>query len=54
MSDPALKETLEFQIDFKKFVGREVDAEVPDATRFVVFRDRIQPIRTRVFERLDW
>ncbi len=26
---------------------------MPDATTFVVFRDRIQPIRTRLFERLD-
>jgi IS5 family transposase len=53
LSDRALEEALEFRIDFKKFAGLEVDAPVPDATTFVVFRDRIQPIRTRLFERLD-
>jgi IS5 family transposase len=53
LSDRALEEALEFRIDFKKFVGLEVDAAVPDATTFVVFRDRIQPIRTRLFDRLD-
>jgi IS5 family transposase len=53
LSDRALEEALEFRIDFKKFAGLEVDAAVPDATTFVVFRDRIQPIRKRLFERLD-
>lgn len=53
LSDRALEEALEFRIDFKKYVGLEVDAAVPDATTFVVFRDRIQPIRTKLFERQD-
>ena len=53
LSDRALEEALEFRIDFKKFAGLEVDGAVPDATTFVVFRDRIQAVRKRLFEQLD-
>jgi IS5 family transposase len=53
LSDRALEEALEPRIDFKKSVGLAVDAAVPNGTTFCVFRDRIQSIRTRLFERLD-
>jgi IS5 family transposase len=44
LSDPALEQALAFRLDFKKFVGLDLDAKSPDETTFVVFRKRIQPI----------
>lgn len=43
MSDRQLEEALEFRVDFCKFAGLNFEEDVPDATTFVVFRNRIQP-----------
>ena len=53
LSDRALEEALEFRIDFEEFAGLEVDAAVPDAMTFVVFRDPHRAHPKRLFERLD-
>jgi IS5 family transposase len=53
LSDSQLEEALAYRIDYKKFVGLDLDSEVPDATTFVVFRRRIQPIREKLLEILN-
>ncbi len=50
LSDRQLEEAIEFRIDFRKFVGLPFDQEAPDATTFVEFRKRIQPISPRLME----
>ena len=52
LSDRKLREALQFRIDFRKFAGIPLDQEVPDDTTFVVFRNRIQPIWSRLHEEL--
>lgn len=44
LSDRALEEALEYRIDFCKFAGVDMNESPPDATTFVRFRERIQPI----------
>ena len=44
MSDRQLEEALEFRIDFCKFAGFNFEDNVPDATTFVKFRNRIKPV----------
>ena len=53
MSDRQLEEALEFRIDFKKFAGMELDQGAPDATTFVVFRNRIQRLWKKLLRRLN-
>lgn len=52
LSDRKLLEALQFRFDFRKFAGIPLDQEVPDDTTFVVFRNRIQPIWSRLHEEL--
>jgi IS5 family transposase len=53
LSDPQLVEALTFRIDYRRFAGLDLDAPVPDATTFVVFRRRIQPLRDKLLEILN-
>jgi IS5 family transposase len=53
LSDRQLEEALEFRIDFKKFAGMELDQGAPDATTFVVFRNRIQHLWKKLLRRLN-
>jgi IS5 family transposase len=50
LSDTQLEEALAFRFDYRRFAGIELTAEVPDATTFVVFRERIRPIREKLLE----
>jgi hypothetical protein len=52
LSDPKLREALQFRFDLRKFAGIALDQEVPDDTTFVVFRNRIQSIWPRLHEEL--
>jgi transposase, IS5 family len=53
LSNSQLEEALTFRVDYKRFVGLDLDAPAPDATTFVVFRRRIQPIREKLLEILN-
>jgi len=53
LSDRQLEEALEFRIDFKKFAGMDLDQAPPDATTFVVFRNRIQSLWSKLLRRLN-
>jgi IS5 family transposase len=53
LSDRQLEEALEFRIDFKKFAGMDIDQGAPDATTFVVFRNRIQHLWKKLLRRLN-
>lgn len=44
---------MEFRIDFKKFAGLDLDQAPPDATTFVVFRERIQSLWSKLLRRLN-
>jgi IS5 family transposase len=50
ISDRQLEEALAFRFDYRRFAGIELTAEVPDSTTFVVFRERIRPIREKLLE----
>ncbi len=50
LSDTQLEEALTFRFDYRRFAGIELTAEVPDSTTFVVFRERIRPIREKLLE----
>lgn len=50
LSDRQLEEALAFRFDYRRFAGIELTAEVPDSTMFVVFRERIRPIRRKLLE----
>jgi IS5 family transposase len=50
LSDTQLEEALAFRFDYRRFAGIELTAEVPDSTTFVVFRERIRPIRSKLLE----
>jgi hypothetical protein len=47
-----LRETLQFQFDFRKLAGILLDLELSDDTTFVVFRSRIQSIWLRLHKEL--
>ncbi len=53
MSDRQLEEALEFRVDFCKFAGLDFEQNVPDATTFVVFRKRIEPVWDKLLELLN-
>ena len=53
MSDRQIEEALEFRIDFSKFAGLNFEDNVPDATTFVKFRSRIQPIWNKLLKVLN-
>jgi IS5 family transposase len=53
LSDTQLEEALVFRFDFRRFAGIELTAEVPDSTTFVVFRERIRPIREKLLELMN-
>ena len=44
ISDRDIEEQVNFNLAFKWFVGLEVDAQAPDATTLVVFRNRFYTI----------
>jgi len=50
MSDRQLEEALEFRIDFCKFTCLSFEGNAPDATMFVKFRARIQPVWNKLLE----
>jgi IS5 family transposase len=50
LSDAQLEEALAFRFDYRRFAGIDLTAEVPDSTTFVVFRERIRPIREKLLE----
>lgn len=53
LSDRQLEEAIEFRIDFRKFAGLDFGQEAPDATTFVVFRERILPIKDKLMRILN-
>lgn len=53
LSDRALEEALEYRIDFCKFSGVDMNEAPPDATTFVNFRERIQPIWDKLLNILN-
>ena len=53
LSDRQLEESIEFRIDYRKFIGLEWGQEAPDATTFSVFRERITPIMDKLLRILN-
>lgn len=53
LSDRQLEEAVTFRIDFRKFIGLDFDKEAPDATTFVKFRNRIEPIWNKLLNILN-
>lgn len=53
LSDRQLEEAIEFRYDFRKFTGIPLDKEAPDATTFVVFRNRIQHLWDELLEEIN-
>lgn len=53
LSDRQLEEAIIFRYDYRKFIGLPLEQSAPDATTFVVFRDRIQDIWKELLRMLN-
>jgi len=53
LSDRQLEEAIEFRYDFRKFAGIPLDQEAPDATTYVIFRQRIAHLWEELLEEIN-